>query len=164
VISVFSDTGNGSNQTSWPWALRIIGPSWAGPNCGARKMSPPAAGARLRSTVIEGGSRPGWERKCCTPSEPAGTSGSLPGESSGATSAILKLNVPLLAPTMSSRVFTVTVSPGSNALAGKKLPPSPSESAAIVPLCAPLCEPTTLMLPICEAGIPRKAICCAGRL
>jgi hypothetical protein len=40
VINVFSETGYGRNQTTFPYGSRIIGPSWLGPNCGATKISP----------------------------------------------------------------------------------------------------------------------------
>ena len=64
---------------------------------------------------------------------------------------------------MTSRpVVTVTVSPGVNGVEGMKLPPSPSESAAIVPVWVPLFEPTTLIAPISLAAMPRKAIWVAG--
>ena len=39
-----------------------------------------------------------------------------------------------------------------------KLPPCPSESASIVPLCAPELEPTTVTWPIWLAGMPLNVI------
>ena len=43
-----------------------------------------------------------------------------------------------------------------------KLPPSPSESAAIVPAWTPLREPMTWIVPSEPAGIPRNVICVAA--
>lgn len=63
---------------------------------------------------------------------------------------------------MFSDVVTVTVSPGVNGVDGMKLPPSPSESAAIVPAWTPLVEPITLIVPSCEAGTPRNVSWVAG--
>ena len=48
---------------------------------------------------------------------------------------------------MFREVLTVTVSPGVNGVAGRKLPPSPSESETTVPVWAPLTEPVTLIVP-----------------
>jgi hypothetical protein len=59
-------------------------------------------------------------------------------------------------------VVTVTVSPAANGWLGMKLPPCPSESAWIVPLCDPLVEPTTWTDPIWPAGMPRKVIWVCG--
>jgi hypothetical protein len=39
-----------------------------------------------------------------------------------------------------------------------KLPPCPSASAWIVPLCTPVLDPTTCTEPICEAGMPLNVI------
>src|SRR5436305_13697063 len=63
---------------------------------------------------------------------------------------------------MLSDVLTLTTSPAANGVAGSKLPPLPSESAWIVPGCAPLRDPVTLIVPSWLAGTPRKAICVAG--
>src|SRR5579863_4792080 len=63
---------------------------------------------------------------------------------------------------MFSEVETVTVSPGLNCVVGRKLPPSPSESALIVPAWTPLLEPVTVIWPIEAAGIPRNTSCVAG--
>src|SRR3984885_2276463 len=63
---------------------------------------------------------------------------------------------------MFSEVLTVTVSPGVHGVDGMKLPPSPSESAAIVPPCTPLLEPITLIVPSRDAGTPRNVSWVAG--
>jgi hypothetical protein len=76
--------------------------------------------------------------------------------------AIAKWNDPLVPPTTFSLVVTVTVSPGVNGRLGRKLPPRPSESAAILPVCAPDLEPATRTEPICPARIPLKVICVCG--
>ena len=59
-------------------------------------------------------------------------------------------------------MLTVTVSPGTNGLTGRKLAPWPSESASTRPSCSPEREPTTLTFPIFEAAVPRKVICVPG--
>ena len=59
---------------------------------------------------------------------------------------------------MFSEVVTVTVSPGANWVNGRKLAPRPSESPRNVPLWFPLLDPTTVTVPICVIGTPRKTI------
>ncbi len=108
--------------------------------------------------MIEAGCRSGRERKCWTPFEPAGTIASFIGLIVPNGTPTAKLNDPFVPPTTFSPVLTVTVSPGANGELGTKLPPWPSESAWIVPGCAPVLEPTTCTEPISEAGIPRKVI------
>jgi hypothetical protein len=49
-----------------------------------------------------------------------------------------------------------------NGAAGAKLPPCPSESPRIAPLCAPLREPLTPIDPSWLAGTPRKVIWVCG--
>ena len=154
--------GTGWNQIILPAEFRIIGPFWSGPYWGVTKMSPGYAEDELRLTVIEAGNRLGCVWKCWTPFEPAGTIGSFIGLIVPNGVAIPKWNVPLVPPNTSSPVVTVTVSPAVNGWLGMKLPPWPSESASITPLCAPLLDPTTVMCPIWPAGIPRNVICVWG--
>ncbi len=76
--------------------------------------------------------------------------------------ATVKRNVPALAERMCRPVLTVTTSPGTNGLAGRKLPPRPSESDTRRPACRPLREPVTVSLPSLPTGMPRNAICVCG--
>ncbi len=100
--------------------------------------------------------------KCCTPLDPAGTIGRFIGLIVPNGVAIVNVKVPLDPSTTSSPVLTVTVSPAANGWSGMKLPPCPSESASILPLCAPLLDPVTCTEPIWLAGIPRKVIWVCG--
>jgi hypothetical protein len=111
-------------------------------------MSPSELGAELLLTAIDGGSRSGRERKCWRPLEPAGTSGSAVGSIVREARSIVKLNFPAVPPTTFNPVVTVTFSPPAKSLSGRKLPPCPSESASILPVCAPLREPATVSWPI----------------
>src|SRR5580700_761139 len=63
---------------------------------------------------------------------------------------------------MWSPVLTVTTSPGSNGLAGRKLPPSWSESDSSRPAWTPVREPVTTSLRTWRIGRPRNAICVCG--
>ena len=92
-------------------------------------------------TVIDAGSRSGREWKCWTPLEPAGTIGSFIGLIVPNGIAMPKWKLPLVPFITFSPVVTVTVSPAVNGVLGMKLPPCPSESASIVPLCAPDARP-----------------------
>ena len=76
---------------------------------------------------------------------------------------MVKVKVPLAAPRMFSPVVTVTVSPGVNRAAGRKLAPWPSEWARSVPACAPLVDPVTVIR-FCRSlrDAPRKLICVFG--
>ena len=76
--------------------------------------------------------------------------------------ATLKLYAPLRAPTTLSPVCTVTVSPATNGLLGRKLPPLPSESPATVPECGPLTEPVTVIDGSDNAFTPLNVICVRG--
>ena len=137
--------GSGWNQSVLPDGSRIIGPFCTGPYCGVRKMSPLYSDDECRLTVIDAGSRSGREWKCWTPFDPAGTIGIFIGLIVPNGTAIAKWNEPLVPPVTFSPVVTVTVSPAVNGWLGMKLPPCPSESASIEPLCAPELEPTTVM-------------------
>ena len=161
---MFLDTGNGSNQISRPRGSRIIGPFWAGPNCGATKMSPCEAGAASVETTTEGGSRSGREWKCWRPFEPACASGSRAGLIAPAVRAMANVNVPFFAPAMFSEVVTVTVSPRLNGRSGMKLAPLWSESASSFPVWVPVDDPLTCTGPIWPGATPRKVICVPGRL
>ena len=63
---------------------------------------------------------------------------------------------------MFSPVLTVTDSPLAKGLSGKKLPPRPSEWAAMWPGCKPVDEPLTATVPMAPALRPRKLICVPG--
>src|SRR5579884_2508876 len=141
---MFLDTGNGSNQISRPRGSRIIGPFWAGPNCGATKMSPCEAGAASVETTTGGGSRAGLIAP--------------------AVRAMANVNVPFFAPAMFSEVVTVTVSPRLNGRSGMKLAPLWSESASSFPVWVPVDDPLTCTGPIWPGATPRKVICVPGRL
>ena len=82
----------------------------------------------------------------------------------GATSAISKVNEPFAAPSTGRALCTVTFSPAMNGAVGRKLAPSPSESASTRPTCTPLSEPMTLTGPMAPPGTPRKEIWVSGRL
>src|SRR5579884_1564472 len=163
VVRSRCEIGVGSNHTRFPHGSRIIGPSWEGPNWGATKMSPLEV-APLWATVIDGGTRPGAEWKCWRPWAPAGTWGSGAEAIGAAGCAIVNLKVPPLAPTRSSEVLTVTVSPAVNGFAGRKLAPCPSESASMRPVWVPDFEPVTVTVPSWPGDTPRKAIWLAGML
>src|SRR6516165_1421612 len=102
--------------------------------------------------------RSGRVWKCWTPLTPGGTIGSFIGLIVPNGLAIVNWKLPPEPFTMLSPVITVTVSPGANGWLGMKLPPSPSESAWIVPLWAPVLDPTTWTEPMLLAGMPRKVI------
>ena len=127
-----------------------------------REPSPLKVALERRLTVIEAGVRSGRVTKCCTPPEPAGTIGSFCGPIDPNGVITVKWKLPFEPPTMFSPVVTVTVSPAANGWLGMKLPPCPSESAWIEPVCDPLVEPTTCTDPIWLAGTPRKVICVCG--
>jgi hypothetical protein len=76
--------------------------------------------------------------------------------------ATVNRNAPLDPPATFNEVVTVTVSPGVNAVNGRKLAPRPSESPRNVPLCGPLRDPTTVTGPIRVIGTPRRAIWLCG--
>src|SRR5437764_1839278 len=112
------------------------------------------------------GWRPGSELKCWTPGGvPPGSLilGASPASLLGAVSAILNSTSPSPpAPTRSGSAETVTVSPGLNGLAGRKLAPSPSECDRSRPECLPVSEPVTLIPVRSFFAAPRKLICVVG--
>src|SRR5581483_1994318 len=103
------------------------------------------------------------ERKLWTPCDPAGTVGDGARLIGPAGLATVKVYEPFVPPSRSSELLTVTVSPGENGCAGRKLAPSLSESPAMRPVCDPVREPTTLTEPSADGPIPRKVICVRGR-
>ncbi len=92
-------------------------------------MSPWEAGADALLTVTDAGSKSGRERKCSRPPAAVATVGMSPAGSWLPGLEIPKLNVPFGAVAIGRCVATVTVSPGVNALLGRKLTPWPSEVA-----------------------------------
>src|SRR5438270_6732661 len=104
----------------------------------------------------------GREWSCQMSPDRRGAGDQRTGDTRGAGVATWKFQVPVFLPSMLRCVRTVTVSPGVNALDGRKLPPLPSESPAILPPCLPLREPVTVMEPILLAGIPRNTIWACG--
>ena len=128
-----SPAGTGWNQTRAPSPPRTITPFWVGPCCGVRKMSPGAAPAASLVTSTAAGVRSGRDRKVSTSPGTRGAAGSGIDGIEPAGVAIVKRNVPALAPRTCSLVRTVTTSPAANGLAGRKLPPFPSESATSRP-------------------------------
>ena len=145
--------------------LRIIAPFWVGPCWGVRKMSSPSGPGSGSSLVIstDAGVRSGreWNVSTSPGARPAGGSGVAGIDPEGV--ATVKWNVPgVLAPRMWRLVLTVTTSPGANGFAGRKLPPSRSESDSSRPVWTPLREPVTTTLPTWPIGRPRNAICVCG--
>src|SRR5438270_6825396 len=63
---------------------------------------------------------------------------------------------------MFNPVFTLTVSPARKEWSGMKLAPLPSESARILPVCAPLFDPVTVTGPIAAGATPRNVIWVCG--
>src|ERR1700742_4048240 len=116
-----SPVGTGLNQTILPSGPRIISPSWPRPPAGVRNTSPGAVPGLFVVTSTVAGSRSGSVTSFCTVPLPTDDAGCLRIGGWRAVLATKNDHVPAAA------WWTVTFSPGENALDGRKLAPEPSE-------------------------------------